>query len=269
MDMHAAATLDRLSLGPRKGRAARLRLGLPGPDDVLGGGLERDGLHEIRAPLARGIGAATGLVAALLAQLCQGPRGRVLWVTDPAALPDAGLLCPDGLAQYGLDPGALTLVHPVDLKSALWAADEGARCTDLAAVVLHVKGNPKLLDRVATRRLMIRARDSGVMVLILRQSGEEEANAALTRWRVEPLPSPPDASFPKGIGLPCHRLVLERSRDGRSGAWSVTWNPKRKTFTHGPRQTEQEVPGPRLPAPAHRPDRPGALGQVVDLRRAT
>ena len=258
-----ASVIDRLSLHPRPGKGpARLSLGVRGIDDRLGGGLVRGALHEVRAPLARDIGAATGFVLGLLA----GTGGQVLWVSDPGVVPDAGLLCPDGIAQYGVDPGRITLVTPVDVQTALWATEQGARCTDLSAVVLHLHGNPRRYDRVAARRLMLRAQESGVTVLLLRQSGVEEANAAHTRWRVEPLPSPPDRGFPAGIGLPQFRLVLERARDGRSGTWAITWNPKRKAFDHG--QKEREIPLDRPAASADRPAGPRPLGQVVDLRRA-
>ncbi|NNU81178.1 DNA repair protein [Halovulum dunhuangense] len=269
MHSDAASLLDRLSLSPRPGRGVtRLGLGLPAPDARLEGGLALGALHEIRAAEARDIGAATGLVVALLAGLCaRSGRDRVLWISDPATARDAGLPCPDGIAQYGLDPSRLTLVHPVDVKSALWAAEEGARCTDLAAVVLHLHGNPPLFDRVAGRRLMLRAQESGVTVLVLRQSGVAEAGAALTRWRVAPLPSPPDPEFPEGLGLPQHRLILERSRTGQTGDWPVIWNPKRRAFDHGRIDTPPKDPLDRLPASAHRPDRAGQMGQVVDLRR--
>ncbi len=272
MHPRAASILDRLSPhAHRAGKAAaRLPLGLAALDTSLEGGLTIAALHEVRAPAARDIGAAAGLLFGLVIRLmAQTGRDRLLWVTDPAAGMDAGLLYPDGLAQYGLDPARVTLVTPVDLQTALWATDEAARCPDLAAVVLHVQGNPKRLDRVATRRLMLRAQTGGAMVLILRQSGGEEATAAHTRWRVEACPSAPDRIFPAGIGLPRMVLTLERCRTGRTGAWPVIWNPKHKVFEHG--QTEPhidpQISVDRPAASAHRPDRADPLGGVMDLRR--
>lgn len=294
MHPDAAKLMDQLTPGgPRKRAARRLPLGLARIDPVLGGGLLTGALHEVRAPTARDIGPATGMVLSLLARLLeqrvsdQADTGRVLWITDPAVVPDAGFLYPQGLAQYGIDPAALTLVNPVDVKTALWAADEGARCTDLAAVVLHLHGNPARLDRVATRRLMLRAQSSGVTVLLLRQSGAEEAGAAQTRWRAVPHPSPPDPDYAPGIGQPQYRLKLERSRTGQTGEWPVIWTPSRRAFDHGHTRQEIAPSGPTpsgptqdrepkdrpadplggLPLSGQRPDRPRPMGQVVDIGR--
>lgn len=300
MHPRAIDVLDRLALNPRPGRGvARLATGVPALDSRLDGGLVRGALHEIRAPLARDLGVASGVLLGLLSRLVDGPPGmqpdtqagaqrgdaansragtgrkptRVLWVVDPAVTADAGLPCPDGIAQFGFDPGRITLVHAIDLRAALWAADEGARCTDLAAVVLHVKGNPARLDRLATRRLMLRAQDSGVCVLILRQSGLAEANAAQTRWCVTPRPSPRDPDLPRGVGLPAFQMTLERSRSGQSGQWPLHWTPKTRAFVHDPSPQlfdgdTAPVRGAGLSASADRPDRPRAMGRVVDLGRA-
>ncbi|MEM9229615.1 MAG: DNA repair protein [Pseudomonadota bacterium] len=273
MHPQAADILDRLALTPRRGKAApRLAFGLKSLDTRLEGGLIQGALHEIRAPTARDIGAATGVTLGLLATAAaQSGRDRVMWISDPAAGVDAGVLYPDGIAQYGLDPSCITLVTPVDLQTALWAADEAARCPDLVAVVLHVRGNPRQLDRVATRRLMLRAQTSGCTVLVLRQSGVEEASAAHTRWRVEARPSPPDPGFPQGLGLPQMALTLERSRTGQTGGWPVIWNPKHKAFAHGSKHiyTDPQVSVDRPAVSGHRPDRAAPLGHVVDLRRAS
>ncbi|MEM8787093.1 MAG: hypothetical protein AAGE76_02420 [Pseudomonadota bacterium] len=262
--------IDRLSLHPRPGRApARLPWGVEGIDARIGGGLVVPALHEFRAAQARDIGAATGVLIGLLTALMRTAGKRLLWVSDPAAVADAGLLYPDGLAQFGLDPAVITQVFPVDVKTALWAADEGARCPDLAAVVLQIKGNPARLDRLATRRLMLRSQASGVMVLILRQSGVEEAGAAQTRWRIAPRPARAEPGLTGCVGWPHVTLVLERCRSGQTGAWALQWDPKRKVFDHG-QSLEEDAPVSvdRPAASVDRSDRAAALGQILDLRRA-
>ena len=47
---------------------------------------------------------------------------------------------------------------------------------------------------------MLRARGSGVLALVLRQSGQEEASAAATRWRVRTELSGADDIYQHGVG---------------------------------------------------------------------
>jgi protein ImuA len=111
--------------------AQPLPLGASAVDHCLDGGLACGGLHEVRSPLARDIGAATGFALGLAARAIQADRsGRsgIVWVSDPATRVDGGGLFPAGLAQYGLDPSSMTIVEPGDLQGAMWAADEAAGC---------------------------------------------------------------------------------------------------------------------------------------------
>jgi len=253
-----------------------LALGAVAVDQCLDGGLACGGLHEVRAELARDIGAAAGFALGLAARAIQADRGGrqgVVWVSDPAARIDGGGLFPAGLAQYGLDPSSMTLVEPGDLQGAMWAADEAAGCAGLAAMVFQIKGNPARFDITATRRLMLRARGSGVLALVLRQSGEEEASAAATRWRVTTELSGADETYQHGVGAMRLSLTLERNRAGRTGQWLLAWNPKVRVFDHAAPQPDRKPANPaahpldRLSAPFDRQDSPGAMGQVLDHRR--
>lgn len=242
-------------------RHGRLGFGIAPIDAALGGGLAVGTLHEIRCALARDIGAATGFLLALLARLPARADGRIVWIDDPASSMDGGCLFPAGLGQFGLDPGRLVTVRPADLRGALWAAGEAAACGGLDAVVLHLKGNPQGFDLTATRRLMLRARQSGVLAWVLRQSGQEEASAAETRWQVLPAPSP---GIEQGMGPVRLDLVLERNRHGSTGRWSIAWNHRERLFQH-----VAEDPLSRTAAPAHRPGGAPEMGQVVALERAS
>ncbi|WP_052161780.1 hypothetical protein [Hoeflea sp. BAL378] len=253
-----------------------LPLGAGAVDQCLDGGLACGGLHEVRSPLARDIGAAAGFALGLAARAVQADRGGrhgIVWVSDPAARIDGGGLFPAGLAQYGLDPSGLTLVEPCDLQAAMWAADEAAGCAGLAALVFQIKGNPARFDITATRRLMLRARESGVLALVLRQSGEEEASAAATRWRVTTELSGADEIYPRGVGAMRLSLTLERNRTGRTGQWCLAWNPKTRNFDHAASDPARQPAHPaahpvdRLSATFDRQDSPGAMGQVLDRRR--
>ena len=242
---------------------------IPALDQHLNGGMCTNALHEVRCSLARDFACAAGFVLGLAAQFGKQDTRKVVWVIDPAASVDSGLPFPDGLSEYGIDPKRMIFVRPITLQDALWSADQAARCSDLSAVIFQIKGNPKAFDMTATRRLMLRARESGVLVCVLRQSGQEEASAAATRWHVEIMPSRPDADFEHGPGQARHVHTLERNRHGRTGQWTLTWNPENRAFEDGTSKLETTHSVHRIHASAHKPDRPAEVGQVVDLERAS
>jgi len=260
-------------------QAPPLPLGASAVDHCLEGGLACGGLHEVRSPLARDIGAAAGFALGLAARAVKADRaGRsgIVWVSDPATRVDGGGLFPAGLAQYGLDPSSVTMVEPCDLQGAMWAADEAAGCNGLAALIFQIKGNPARFDITATRRLMLRARQSGVLALTLRQSGGEEASAAATRWRVNTEMSGADDMLERGVGAMRLSLTLERNRAGRTGQWLLAWNPKDRSFDHAASNpTHKRISGANPPAhsldrlavSADRRDPPGPMGQVLDRRQ--
>lgn len=243
--------------------------GIPNLDQHLNGGIWTDALHEVRCSLTRDFACAAGFALGLAAQFGKRDARKILWVIDPAASVDSGLPFPDGLSEHGIDPKAMVFVRPITLQDALWSADQAAKCSDLSAVIFQVKGNPKPFDMTATRRLMLRARESGMLVCVLRQSGAEEAGAAATRWHVEIMPSGPDTDFEYGPGQARHVHTLERNRHGRTGQWTLTWNPENRAFEDGTSKTQTTHSVRRIHASAHRPDSPVEMGQVVDLERAS
>lgn len=264
----AAASVD-ISADVSANVSADTSFGIADLDRHLNGGLPGNALHEVRCSLARDFACAAGFALGLVAQFGKPGSSKVFWVIDPAASVDAGLPFPDGLSEHGIDPKALIFVRPITLQDALWSADQAAKCSDLAAVIFQVRGNPKPFDMTATRRLMLRARESGVLVCVLRQSGEEEASAAATRWHVEVMPSRVDSDFEHGLGRARHLQKLERNRHGRTGQWTLSWNPENRAFEDGTSKTEAAHPVDRVHAPAHRPDSPAEMGQVVGLERAS
>ena len=241
-----------------------LRFGIEAMDGVFDDGFPLHALHEVRCSPTRDIGAASGFLAGLLTAASVRRPGRIAWIRDPACAVDGGQLFPAGLAMFGLDPARLLMVRPADLKTALWAGDEAAKCKDLSAVVLQVKGNPARFDMTATRRLMLKAQGNGLFVAILRQGGEEEANGVATRWHVQARPSAPDPDLETGIGPLRLGLVLERNRNGRTGHWTIAWNQQGQQFEHVP---EDHVDRPA--ASADRPDGTPQMGQVMAFKRAS
>jgi protein ImuA len=242
-------------LRPRRG--AFVPLGIAPLDEALGGGLRQNALHEVRGALPD-IGAATGFAAALLSLI---PEKRpILWIFEASSGREGGLPYGPGLARFGLDPGRLIVVRVRRPGEALWVLEEGLRCRGLAAAFAEIRGSPRKLDLTASRRLALRASESGVTGLLLRQSGAAEPGAALTRWHVAPRPSAISRDFPAGIGPPAWHLVLERNRSGVTGVFDLEWDHGNRCFVPA---ILPALPFARPAAPANRPDPQAAPGKIV------
>lgn len=179
---------------------------LPSPDGET--------LSEVFASSARD-GGATGF---LLAQL---PRGKpLLWVQERMAMLEAGRIYPLGLGAPELIP---ELIHVAarDASAALWAMEEGLRCSALGAVIGEIWGDPGALDFTATRRLAVAAERNGVAAYLIRLGGHANLSGARMRWRVASAPSLPHPLDPKAPGQPMWDAELFRARGFAPGKWSV------------------------------------------------
>jgi protein ImuA len=185
-------------------------------DETLpNGGLALGALHEIAGagPDTEHGAAAALLTAGILARL----TGPVLWTME-----HADLFAP-GLAGVGLHPDRIVFAEAG--KEVLATMEEGLRHPGLAAVVGEVAGRFNL---IASRRLQLAAEQTGVLAIALRRSRQfddpalMEPTAAMTRWRVAALPSPPalpHAPSVHGLGPARWRLTLTRCRGGEPGTW--------------------------------------------------
>jgi protein ImuA len=220
--MPTAPTIEELRLsiarmerrGPGR-KAATLRFGVPAIDQHLpGGGLAAGALHEVACA---GAEAEHGAAAALLlAGLLARRRGPVLW-----ALERRDLFAP-ALAGAGLHPDRVVFAEAG--RTVLLVMEEALRHAGLAGVV----GEVGRLGLTASRRLQLAAEGSGVPGFALRRThGEamtDEPNAAMTRWRVIALPSPPPLAHAPGVpGLSraLWQLDLVRCRGGAPATWIV------------------------------------------------
>jgi protein ImuA len=212
---------ERIARIERGGAVAAGRVapvGLPAIDQALpAGGLAFGALHEAMGagPDTEHAAAATLFIAALLARL----DGPILWV-----LRQADLFAP-GLAGAGLSPDRILFAEAG--KDVLAAMEEGLRHPGLASVVGEVGGR---LTLAASRRLQLAAEQAGILAIVLRRSQAfddpalAEPTAAVTRWRVTALPSPPvlpHAPGTPGLGRARWRLDLLRCRGGEPGSWIV------------------------------------------------
>ena len=214
------ARIARIGRPARIGDTKALPFGLPAIDARLpGGGLALGALHEVAgggADIEHGAAAAL-LIGGILARL----SGPVLWVLER---PD--LFAP-ALDAVGLGPERVIYAEAGKPGVVLLTLEEGLRHAGLAGVVGELSGR---LTLVASRRLQLAAEQSGVTCFVLRRSRSHddalftEPTAAMTRWRVSALPSPPPLAHSpatSGLARPRWRLDLVRCRGGEAASWIV------------------------------------------------
>ncbi len=173
---------------------AHVPFGLAPVDLAAGGGLARARVHEF-----------TGWSAQALAIFMAGrSEGAVLWC---ARMNTDHALYPPGFAALGCDARRLVVAECSSPTDALWAAEEGLRSGAVGAVILE---GERPLDLTAARRLQLSAEEGGALGLIASAGQDALFPAAATRWHIVPEPG---GRF---------RLELTRSRNGLTGAWSVT-----------------------------------------------
>jgi protein ImuA len=177
-----------------------------------GGGLQLGHLHEVieTGPASEYAGLAALFAAGIAARI----PGPVLWCVR-----GRDLFAP-ALARIGLNPARVIYCETWKDRDLLPAMEEGLRCKGLAAVI----GEVTRLSLTASRRLQLCAEETGVTPLIIRRwrnTGEKEsineANAAATRWRVSPHPSPADGA--EGLERQLWRIELMRARGGEPHHW--------------------------------------------------
>lgn len=208
--------IARIERGSAVGPGRIVSLGVPEIDQALpNGGLALGALHEIAGagPDTEHGAAAALLTAGILARM----TGPVLWVVERA-----DLFAP-GLAGAGLHPDRAVFAEAG--KEVLATMEEGLRHPGLAAVVGEIAGRFSL---IASRRLQLAAEQTGILAIALRRSRQfddpalGEPTAAMTRWLVAALPSPPalpHAPSVPGLARARWRLTLTRCRNGEPGSW--------------------------------------------------
>jgi protein ImuA len=155
-----------------------------------------------------------GWAGFLLAQIEH--RKPLLWVQERMAILEAGRLHPPGLPFHNL-----IHVEARDARDALWAMEEGLRCSGLSAVIGELWGDPAALDFTATRRLAVAAERFGVPCWLVRLGGAANLSGARMRWRIGSAPSLLHPLDPKAPGAPAWQAELFRARGFAPGRWTV------------------------------------------------
>jgi protein ImuA len=155
-----------------------------------------------------------GWAGFLLAQVAAGKP--LLWVQERMAILESGRIHPPGLSSQNL-----IHVEARDARDALWAMEEGLRCSALSAVIGEIWGDPKTLDFTATRRLAVASERSGVAAFLIRLGGHANLSGARMRWRISSAPSLANELDPRAPGLPAWDAELFRARGVPPGQWSI------------------------------------------------
>jgi protein ImuA len=155
-----------------------------------------------------------GWAGFLLAQVATNKP--LLWVQDRMAILESGRIYPPGLP-------ATDLIHVEarDARDALWAMEEGVRCSCLSAVIGELWGDPRALDFTATRRLAVASERSGTPCWLVRIGGSANLSGARMRWRIGSAPSLLNDLDPRAPGLPAWDAELFRARGSPPGRWQI------------------------------------------------
>jgi protein ImuA len=251
----------------REGAGALLATGIEDLDVALGGGLPHAALTEIHSAETRDAGAAAGFALALVTLIRKDQKMDlpVLWVGTSEIFREAGLPYAAGLVRdFGIAPEALLFSETAKLADALWVAEEAARLSALAAVLVELRGNPDRLDLTATRRLHRRALEAGRHVLLVRHAAHAEPTAAPVRLVVAAAPAAPRATLAGplsgSIGATAFAVSIGKSpRAALPGEFILEWNSHDLSFQErSPQNTRRLVPLSRFGA-----DLAAAPGSVV------
>jgi protein ImuA len=168
-----------------------------------------------------------GWAGFLLAQVATDKP--LLWVQDRMAILESGRVHPPGFRSQNL-----IHVEARDARDALWAMEEGVRCSCLSAVIGEIWGDPKVLDFTATRRLAVAAERSGTPCWLVRLGGMANLSGARMRWRIASTPSLMNDLDLKAPGPSVWDAELFRARGHPPGRWNVAHEADRFRLVAAP-----------------------------------
>jgi len=243
----------------------RAPLGDAEADVTLQRGLAKGAVHEVFAE-GQQSAAATGFIAGLAQRVTA--RRPLLWVRQDFSELENGALSMSGWRELGFDPRLLVMVRAHDIETALQVTADALACDALGSVVMEIWGETRHFDLVASRKLTLAARGSGVTGLLLRMAAAPSPSTAETRWIVRAARSPPAAPW-QAWGVPVLDAHLVRNRHGQTGRWIMEWNCDECLFRDVPFYGAEAHPQPVAAAPADRSHQaPVVAPNITPWRRA-
>lgn len=219
----------------------------------LPGGL----LQEVFTDSVRNGGASLGFALGQAGMLLDSRRMAVLYLQLETDAQFFGLPYGPGLSTFGFDPVHLVIVRALDMRDLLWVAEESLTCQAVAGIVADIGGSPEPLDFTASRRLSLRAVESGTSLFLLRYGSDRQASAAHLRWRIEPHRSGKKPFDERAPGRARWKLTLEKGNAGQPNTeWILEWTGNE--FKSLPNSSAAEPrPHPSTPVPLSQPARLG------------
>ncbi|WP_417769175.1 ImuA family protein [Stappia sp.] len=200
----------------------------------LAGGLASGALHEVLPEAPADLAAAAGFALAVSSRILRVREGHVLWICPGARGRRGGGLYPVGLAGFDIDPGRVVQVEASRPRDLLWSLEEALSHGSLAAVIGILADGDRSYDFTVSRRLSMRAAQSGATALLLgSRCGLDMATAAQTRWSVASGTSAPaqyTGQAVPGLGPPRWQVRLVKSRANSLGLWDLEWNHETLSF---------------------------------------
>jgi protein ImuA len=175
--------------------------------------------EEVAAAEPQDVASATGFAlwrALETAERREDGRPVALIVT-PAFQNERGRLFGWGARRLGLDHDRILLVRARREAEALWAFEETLKSGAVCAAL----GPLEAPSFVATRRLDFAARAGQASALVLRARPPTDLSAARLRWRIAAASSAPHPLDARAPGPARLTAQLARSRDGRSGLFTL------------------------------------------------
>ena len=173
-------------------------------------------IHEFISSGPESAAATGGFISALVSPLMK-KGGAGIWIGS------SGKIFPPALQQFGIEPARIIFIELKKEKDLLWAVEEALKCHGLAAVVAEIPS----LSFTNSRRFQLAVEQSQVTGFIHRSNTQIlNTNAAVSRWRINPLPTETYDALP-GLGYPRWNVELLKIRNGKPGVWQMEWSDHR------------------------------------------
>lgn len=186
----------------------------------LPGGL----MQDVFTDAVRNGGASLAFALGQAKALLTPKRMAVLYLQLAQDAQFFGLPYGPGLSTFGFDPTRLVIVRTTDMHDLLWVAEEALACRAVAGIVADIGAMPEALDFTASRRLSLRAAESGTSLFLLRYGQDRPASSAHLRWHLAPQRSGRRPFDDRAPGTARWRLILEKGNAGyRNREWLLEW----------------------------------------------